>query len=305
MANIKISQLTNGTPAQPTDDYPISRGGTNFRVRINTLLSMIDDGNGNITGSIPSGISFENEVGSIGMSAIGGSLSMTATNDVTIVGSSTTALQFTSGTANLAGNTLSLESTAGDITLGSAGDVIIDSTGNVTINATASQALILQSALSGSSIKIAPHDSVFGLPLITLNSATTGQTVISWAHNGSQDFALYHHGSGAVLGIFDNSVNNDAFTIFGGLTSLRDLAIGGAGVLNGRVRLFGSTSGAASRAVNATATQVVEDTPLQVPALNITSLGVHANNAAAILAGLVIGDLYRTGADPDVVCIVH
>jgi hypothetical protein len=39
--------------------------------------------------------------------------------------------------------------------------------------------------------------------------------------------------------------------------------------------------------------------------LNISSLAVYANNAAALLGSLVAGDLYRTGGDPDVVCIVH
>lgn len=34
-------------------------------------------------------------------------------------------------------------------------------------------------------------------------------------------------------------------------------------------------------------------------------LPVYANNASAIAGGLVAGDFYRTGADPDVVCIVH
>ncbi len=35
------------------------------------------------------------------------------------------------------------------------------------------------------------------------------------------------------------------------------------------------------------------------------SLAVYANNAAAITGGLAAGNLYRTGADPDVVCVVH
>lgn len=186
-----------------------------------------------------------------------------------------------------------------------AGAVLLAPTANQIISASASQALISQSVLSGSSIKIYSHDPVFGIPFIQLDSNTTGQAVISWTKQGVQDFALYRHGSGPVLGIFDNSILNDALTIFGGLTSLRDLAIGGPGVLNGRVRLFGLTSGTASRTVNATSTQVIEDTALQVPALNIVSLGVHANNAAALAASLVAGDLYRTGADPDVVCVVH
>lgn len=34
-------------------------------------------------------------------------------------------------------------------------------------------------------------------------------------------------------------------------------------------------------------------------------LQVFANNAAAVASGLAVGALYRTGADPDVVCVVH
>lgn len=33
-------------------------------------------------------------------------------------------------------------------------------------------------------------------------------------------------------------------------------------------------------------------------------LSVYANNAAALAGGLAVGDLYRTGADPSVVCVV-
>jgi len=34
-------------------------------------------------------------------------------------------------------------------------------------------------------------------------------------------------------------------------------------------------------------------------------LPIYANNAAALAGGLRAGSLYRTGADPDVVCVVH
>lgn len=37
----------------------------------------------------------------------------------------------------------------------------------------------------------------------------------------------------------------------------------------------------------------------------ITNLPVYANNAAALAGGLKVGDFYRTGADPDPVCVVH
>lgn len=37
----------------------------------------------------------------------------------------------------------------------------------------------------------------------------------------------------------------------------------------------------------------------------LTGLAVRADNAAAIAAGLVAGDFYRTSADPSVVCVVY
>lgn len=48
---------------------------------------------------------------------------------------------------------------------------------------------------------------------------------------------------------------------------------------------------------------------VRTPATVLRSTGIvlpiHANNAAALAGGLVAGQLYRTGADPDQVCIVH
>jgi hypothetical protein len=35
------------------------------------------------------------------------------------------------------------------------------------------------------------------------------------------------------------------------------------------------------------------------------ALPIYANNAAAVAGGLAVGDFYRTGADPDPVCVVH
>lgn len=39
--------------------------------------------------------------------------------------------------------------------------------------------------------------------------------------------------------------------------------------------------------------------------LAVVGLPVYANNAAAIAGGLAGGDFYRTGADPDVICVTH
>ena len=38
---------------------------------------------------------------------------------------------------------------------------------------------------------------------------------------------------------------------------------------------------------------------------SVGALTVYANNAAAVAGGLAVNDLYRNGADPDLVCIVH
>jgi hypothetical protein len=35
------------------------------------------------------------------------------------------------------------------------------------------------------------------------------------------------------------------------------------------------------------------------------ALSVYANNAAAIAGGLIVGQIYRTGGDPDTICVVH
>ena len=39
--------------------------------------------------------------------------------------------------------------------------------------------------------------------------------------------------------------------------------------------------------------------------VTVTGLPVYANNAAAVAGGLAVGSFYRTGADPDPVCVVH
>jgi hypothetical protein len=52
---------------------------------------------------------------------------------------------------------------------------------------------------------------------------------------------------------------------------------------------------------------IIPTPTLARPAYQITGAGllVFANNAAAIAGGLRVGNLYRTGADPDLVCVVH
>lgn len=42
MSNLKISQLPDGGSAQSTDQIPINRGGTNFRVNAGTIPSLVN-----------------------------------------------------------------------------------------------------------------------------------------------------------------------------------------------------------------------------------------------------------------------
>lgn len=58
------------------------------------------------------------------------------------------------------------------------------------------------------------------------------------------------------------------------------------------------TMNAGTRTVKLSLTKTGLNTPL-------AAIPVFANNAAAVTGGLVAGDHYRTGADPDQLCIVH
>lgn len=70
--------------------------------------------------------------------------------------------------------------------------------------------------------------------------------------------------------------------------------------LGGSVLVNGKTSGTVTyRATMASGSIAVSGN------VNLAGLSVHANNAAAIAGGHAVGDLYRTGGDPDVVCVVH
>ena len=43
----------------------------------------------------------------------------------------------------------------------------------------------------------------------------------------------------------------------------------------------------------------------QQVATQFDSLPAYANNAAAKAGGLVAGNIYRTGGNPDLICVVH
>lgn len=72
--------------------------------------------------------------------------------------------------------------------------------------------------------------------------------------------------------------------------------------------LFTQSQPAASDLSNGTTGSgavVLGTAPTLVSPVTVSGLQVFANNAAAITGGLVAGQLYRTGADPDLVAVVH
>jgi len=60
-----------------------------------------------------------------------------------------------------------------------------------------------------------------------------------------------------------------------------------------------------SNGTTGTGAVVLATGPTLASTVSITGLQAFANNAAAITGGLVAGNLYRTGGDPDLVAVVH
>jgi len=88
---------------------------------------------------------------------------------------------------------------------------------------------------------------------------------------------------------------------------LSDVATAG-NVLRGNGTAFISAVLAAadlSNGVTGTGAAVLASAPTLASNVKITGIPVFANNAAAITGGLAVGNLYRTGVDPDFLAIVH
>lgn len=122
-------------------------------------------------------------------------------------------------------------------------------------------------------------DSFFGF-----GDGTLGLTVHVSVDPGRVDLTA---GSGSL--IFDPTLADFSLISTGAVTLITD--IGGTTLTIGGLTVFTGNT--------ATFVKVI------TPSLSVTGLQVHANNAAAITAGLVAGDFYRTGADPDLVAVVH
>lgn len=102
--------------------------------------------------------------------------------------------------------------------------LLLNPVADQTITSSANQGLILDSTRG--SIHIWPNDPTFGVPIIRLNSKVTGDAAITWALNGVESFALYHHGGGNQIAISETDVGgNDIFAILAGSVFLGSSAV--------------------------------------------------------------------------------
>jgi hypothetical protein len=112
------------------------------------------------------------------------------------------------------------------------------------------------------------------------NGTSTGILRVSSSAGGAGD-------------IVDKAVSNAAWT----LASLVFTAVGATTYID----LFEDSSGT----MLWDSVSLTEIPLVVVTDFGVTGLPVYANNAAALAGGLVIGMFYRTGADPDPVCVVR
>lgn len=91
------------------------------------------------------------------------------------------------------------------------------------------------------------------------------------------------------------NAGNDATWSYGNTFLGRDTGTGGASIVH--------STAIGNGAVVSTSNTVMLGTDSDY--LQKTGIPVYANNAAATAGGLVAGMFYRTGDDPDVVCVVH
>jgi hypothetical protein len=107
--------------------------------------------------------------------------------------------------------------------------------------------------------------------------------------------------------------NSPVLHIFGTGPSIRiqDSASGGDwnliarnGASTNLFRIYDNANAADRLDINASG-NVGIGTTSPTSKLQVVGLSVFANNAAAVAGGLTAGAFYRTGGDPDLVCVVH
>jgi len=143
---------------------------------------------------------------------------------------------------------------------------------------------------------------------IEIYNSSSASYVISFKHaRGTQGTPL--------VSVLDDQTGHIRFYGHDGTQFLRAAAIVGhidgtpaTNSMPGRLELYTTPSGATSPTerirIDSTG-KVGIGTTAPKSILHVVGLPIYANNAAAIAGGLTAGAFYRTGGDPDPVCVVH
>ena len=142
---------------------------------------------------------------------------------------------------------------------------------------------------TGSSSFAASVSSAFGDVSTGLSAGTAYGNLSTAIGTGTKSKSF----GGVVLGLYNDSTNATSGTVYSTSNRAFQVGIGTSDAIraNAMTVLFNGNTG------------IGTTTPTSK--LQVVGLPVYANNAAAIAGGLTVGAFYRTGADPDPVCVVH
>lgn len=135
-------------------------------------------------------------------------------------------------------------------------------------------------------------------------SDASGATSAMRILNGNSDrvFEAFNNGLFIINNGAGFGVAGERLAVWGEITSGVTTQNTGASAL----RILNNSGGAANVIFNLTDSgQLGIGTATPTSSLQVVGLPVYATNALAVAGGLTAGAFYRTGLDPDVVCVVH
>lgn len=163
--------------------------------------------------------------------------------------------------------------------------------------------------------------SVFGIS--NISSGMYG-TALGYSNNSASYFSLacgsYNTASGdscVAVGFSNQAIGNNSIAIGNSNTtnSMNSMALGhqftiGTNLFDAMFSVGIGLDGMPRTLSQANTMAIMGgkvgiDTLAPTSVLHVVGLPVYANNAAAVMGGLTSGAFYRTGADPDPVCVVH
>jgi hypothetical protein len=245
--------------------------------------------------------------------AAGGSLAGTYPNP-TIAPSGVALGTYTKVTVNLEGRVTAgaaivgtdLPPVLGDITGGYTSTVVSFVQGIRTTGVSGDGVLMINNNASNSGL----NNTGFGVSAGGANSTgnrntAVGSSALASVTTTSDSTSVGYNALGVATGTSNTAVGSGAGSAVTNGTHNTFIGMGSGGITTGdNNTVIGNGATASATNVNNEVT-IGNSSVTCIRFATHTVLPVYANNAAAIGGGLTSGMLYRTGADPDLVCIVH